>query len=301
MNVIEIWYNYYLRTTKLIYNGKEEIIFEQIQNKTIHEWINAIIEPRIRWNGFFEELFKVVPIEGLQIKFYGREKDCAVLCSLLDVQIERIEGSISEFNIADKNIQEFSTEDLLNKAIGMQKTNIEDSIFYLEEAERKGSSQASYLLGMYYGNRNSEGFNLKKSIEYFVKGATHNHVEAQRELGVCYFNGVGVNIDKKEAVRWFLCAADRGDVGAQYNLGICLFHGIGVGSNPEKAVYWLEKASLQNDSESQYELAQCYVKGIGTKKSIKNALKWFYSSEQNGNKVAEIEIDRILAGESSGR
>lgn len=307
MNVVEIWYNYYLRATKMVYNRKEEIVFEQIQNKTIQEWINPIIEPRIRWNGLLEELFKVVPVEGLQIKFYGREKDCAILCNLLneypkvDVQIERIENSIDDFNIDYKNMEEFSADDLLNKATDMQKTNIKDSIFYIEEAERKGSSQASYILGMYYGNKNSEDFDLKKSIEYLMKGANHNNVEAQRELGVYYFDGIGVNCNKKEAVKWFLCAADKGDAGAQYNLGICLLHGIGVASNPEKAVYWLEKASVQNDSESQYELANCYVKGIGTRKSIRSALKWFYFSEQNGNKTAGMEIDRIVAGENSGK
>ncbi|MBU3178388.1 sel1 repeat family protein [Clostridium estertheticum] len=307
MNIVEIWYNYYLKETKFIYNEKEEIIFEQIQNKTIQEWINAIIEPRIRWSGFFEELFKVVPMLGLQIKFYGREKDCAIMCNLLnkhpelDTQIERIDKSIVDFNLCGKNIQEFSADDLLNKAKIMQKTNIKDSIFYFKEAERKGSSQASYILGMYYGNKDLEDFDLKRSIEYFMKGANNNHVEAQRELGVCYFYGTGVNCDKKEAIKWFLCAADKGDVRAQYNLGLCLLHGIGVTSNPEKAVSWLEKSSLQNDSESQYELAQCYVKGIGTKKNIKKGLKWFYFSEQNGNEIAEIEIDKILAGENSAR
>lgn len=307
MNVVEIWYNYHLKTTNMLYNGREEIVFEQIQNKTIQEWINPIIEPRIRWNGLLEELFKVVPFDGLQIKFYGREKDYDILYNLLngqsdlDIEIERIDKSINKFDIDYKNIQELSAEDLLNKAIDIQEMNIEDRIFYLKEAERKGSSQASYTLGMYYGNKSSEYYNLKKSIEYLKKGANSNNVAAQRELGVCYFEGIGVECDKKEAVKWFLCAAGSENVGAQYNLGICLLHGIGVVSDHKKAVYWLEKAALQDDDEAQYELAKCYLKGIGTKKNVRNALKWLYFSEKNGNKVAGIEIDKILAGENGGK
>lgn len=306
MNKIEIWYNYHLKTTRIVYNESEEIAFEQIQNKKIEEWINSINQSRIRWDGFWRELSKIILMEDLEVSFYGRKKDFKLLSatsydySKLKIKNEHFEQDYIDAE-SNNNIYEYTVDELLEKAKEAQAINIDESIFYLKEAEKKGSTEACYILGKYYGNECSKDFNLNKSIKYLIKGAQQNHTCAQRELGVCYFSGIGVKSDEKEALKWFMCAANNGDVGSQYNLGVCLLYGKGVNVNPEKAVYWLEKAAQQNDSESQYELGKCYLKGVGTKKNMRNALKWLYLSEENGNKDAGIEIDKILVGDSNGK
>lgn len=307
MNKIEVWYNYYLKTTKILYNESEEITFQQIQNKKIEEWINPTTESRIRWEGFWRELSKIILMENLEVNFYGREKDFKLLSetpaeySKLKIINEHLEQDYIDFKSNNRKVYEYTVDELLEKAKDIQEINIDASIFYLEEAERKGSAAACYALGKYYGNERSKDFNLNKSIDYLIKGAKQNHIEAQRELGFCYFSGIGIKSDKKEALKWFMCAANNGDIGAQYNLGVCLLYGKGVTASPEKAVHWLEKSAKQNDSESQYELGKCYSKGVGTKKNIRNALKWLYLSEENGNKDAGIEIDKILVGDSNGK
>lgn len=307
VNKIEVWYNYYLKTTNILYNESEEITFEQIQNKKIEEWINPITKSRIRWEGFWEELSKIILMENLEVSFYGKEEDFKLFSKTsaeypkLKIINEHFEQDYIDFKSNNSNVYEYTVDELLEKAKNVQIVNIDESIFYLEEAERKGSVEACYILGKYYGNESSRDFNLNKSIDYLIKASKQNHMEAQRELGVCYFSGIGVKSDKKEALKWFMCAANNGDIGAQYNLGVCLLYGNGVTANRETAVYWLEKAAKQNDSESQYELGKCYLKGVGIKKNIRNALKWLYLSEESGNKYAGIEIDKILTGDSNGK
>ncbi len=82
-----------------------------------------------------------------------------------------------------------------------------------------GDVNASYGMGLLYGNGFGVDLNDDLALKYYLAAAEKGHAEAQYSLGIMHQNGWGVPIDEEEGIKWYLLAADQGIVGAQLALG----------------------------------------------------------------------------------
>jgi TPR repeat protein len=82
-----------------------------------------------------------------------------------------------------------------------------------------GDVNASYGMGLLYGNGFGVDLNDDMALKYYLFAAEKGHAEAQYSLGIMHQNGWGVPIDEEEGVKWYMQAADQGIVGAQLALG----------------------------------------------------------------------------------
>jgi TPR repeat protein len=82
-----------------------------------------------------------------------------------------------------------------------------------------GDVNASYGMGLLYGNGFGVDLNDDMALKYYLFAAEKGHAEAQYSLGIMHQNGWGVPIDEEVGVKWYLLAADQGIVGAQLALG----------------------------------------------------------------------------------
>lgn len=88
-----------------------------------------------------------------------------------------------------------------------------------QEIADAGDVNASYGMGLLYGNGFGVDLNDELALKYYLFAAEKGHAEAQYSLGIMHQNGWGVPIDEEEGVKWYQLAADQGIVGAQLALG----------------------------------------------------------------------------------
>jgi len=82
-----------------------------------------------------------------------------------------------------------------------------------------GDADASYGMGLLYGNGFGVDMNDELALKYYLAAAEKGHAEAQYSLGIMHQNGWGLPINEEEGIKWYLLAADQGVVGAQLALG----------------------------------------------------------------------------------
>lgn len=88
-----------------------------------------------------------------------------------------------------------------------------------QELADAGDKDASYGMGLLYGNGFGVEMNDDLAIKYYGAAAEQGHAEAQFNLAVMYQNGWGVPASDEEANKWYLLAADQGITPAQVSLG----------------------------------------------------------------------------------
>ena len=88
-----------------------------------------------------------------------------------------------------------------------------------QEIADAGDVNASYGMGLLYGNGFGVDLNDDMALKYYLFAAEKGHAEAQYSLGIMHQNGWGVPVDEEEGIKWYRLAADQGIVGAQLALG----------------------------------------------------------------------------------
>ena len=95
------------------------------------------------------------------------------------------------------------------------KQDWEKARFWMEEAAKAGSIEATCdLASMYMNGQIKEGDlkeNHAKAFQLYRKAARHKVAVAYGNLGECYYQGLGVEQDYDEAMRWYKKAAAHGD------------------------------------------------------------------------------------------
>jgi hypothetical protein len=140
-----------------------------------------------------------------------------------------------------------------------------------------------------------------------------------------YEEGKGVKQNTTEAVKWYRKAAEqedeealnnltamcnRGNSIAQFNLGLMYEEGKGVLLNDAEAAKWYRKAAEQEyttalinltamcnrgSAVAQFNMGGMYQDGLGVSQDDAEAAKWYGKAAQQGNKVAQLRLDKINA------
>lgn len=82
-----------------------------------------------------------------------------------------------------------------------------------------GDVNASYGMGLLYGNGFGVDMNDELALKYYGFAAENGHAEAQFNLAVMHQNGWGVPQSDETANKWYALAAEQGITAAQTAIG----------------------------------------------------------------------------------
>jgi len=82
-----------------------------------------------------------------------------------------------------------------------------------------GDVNASYGMGLLYGNGFGVDMNDELALKYYGLAAEKGHAEAQFNLAVMHQNGWGVPQSDEAANKWYALAAEQGITAAQIAIG----------------------------------------------------------------------------------
>lgn len=155
-----------------------------------------------------------------------------------------------------------------------------------EVSNTKNSMNAQYELAKFFGNQNSELFDLQKSFTWFKKAAMNNKVEAQASLGLMFYYGDGVEKDLEKSKFWYQKSAEAGFENSQYALGVLLFK-----DDIQQSVFWLTNAAKQNHIEAIMTLADYYHR---EENNTDESIFWFSKALGLGNDDAILPLGILL-------
>ncbi len=110
-----------------------------------------------------------------------------------------------------------------------------------------GDVDASYGMGLLYGNGFGVDMNDELALKYYGIAAEQGHGDAAFNLAVMYQNGWGVPQDDTTANSWYRVAADKGNTEAQMALGRYFAMDFLDTYNPVEAYKWFKLAEMLGD------------------------------------------------------
>jgi len=109
--------------------------------------------------------------------------------------------------------------------------SLDRALALLREAAKKGSGEADYAIGTWYGFGKHLPQSDEKAVRRFKRAARKKHGPAMFNLAFSYETGRGVPKDLARAFGLYVQAAQEGDLEAADSVYRCLYHGIGVARN----------------------------------------------------------------------
>lgn len=119
-----------------------------------------------------------------------------------------------------------------------------------QELADAGDMNASYGMGLLYGNGFGVEMNDDLALKYYGAAAELGHADAQFNLAVMHQNGWGVAPSDEEANKWYLLAADQGVTPAQVALGRYFAMDFLDSFDPIEAYKWFSLAARLGDVDA---------------------------------------------------
>ena len=287
-NIADIVYDESTQKTTITVNG-QPFDTSRIQGKEIADWVYPFMMRKVKWDGIFEELAKVVGSSEYTIQFSGSNA----------AMQELMEGCPESVVLKKTKVEQQSTEDceeILGELVKiLDNENASESekanaFAQVRKLAEQGYANAQYSLGdcYYFGNGVTQDY--AKAVEWYQKAAEQGYAKAQYSLGICYNGGWGVAQDYAKAIEWYQKATEQGYAEAQYSLGNCYYFGDGVAQDYAKAVEWYQKAAEQEYPGAQYQLGKCYYCGRGVTQDYAKAVGWYQKIADRGFVVAQYRL-----------
>ncbi|MGD0266543.1 MAG: caspase family protein [Candidatus Methylomirabilota bacterium] len=161
----------------------------------------------------------------------------------------------------------------------------------LREAARKGSAEAMWRLGTFYGGGLGVPRDQAEAVRWNLKGAEAGSFSAMRDLGLMYQNGWGVTKDQAEALRWYRKSADGGNTDAMNDLGLAYANGWGVPKSDAEAERWVRKSADAGNMVALRNVGLAFHNGsYGLTKDDAEAARWFRKAAEAGNTLAMRDL-----------
>jgi|GEM_PF-1167358 len=113
-----------------------------------------------------------------------------------------------------------------------------------------GDVDASYGMGLLYGNGFGVDMNDDLALKYYGYAAEKGHADAQFNLAVMHQNGWGVPPSDESANKWYRLAADHGITSAQIALGRFYAMDFMDSYDPVEAYKWFSLAERLGDVDA---------------------------------------------------
>lgn len=285
-NIVVIEYDENTLTTNITVNG-QPFDTSRINGREIEDWIYPFMMRKVKWDGIFEELAKVVGSEEYAIQFYG-SKDAMKL--LMEECPENAGITVQKTSNQSESYGEDELLEALNFVEAMTSDNDSGEEYTEEEIEQyfnvlhyyseKGNLEAScgFALLAIAAEEYETALNLLKDT------AQNGYAKAQYLLGSLHHDGLVDVLDQNLdfAVEWYRKAAEQGYALAQDDLGDCYYYGDGVEEDYVEAVKWYQRAAEQGNKWSQDSLGECYYNGNGVDKDYNKAFEWYLKAAEQG-------------------
>lgn len=119
-----------------------------------------------------------------------------------------------------------------------------------QELADAGDTNASYGMGLLYGNGFGVDMNDDLALKYYGVAAEAGHADAQFNLAVMHQNGWGVPPSDEAANKWFRLAAEQGVTEAQVSLGRYYAMDFLDSYDPVEAYKWFSLAERLGDVDA---------------------------------------------------
>ena len=192
------------------------------------------------------------------------------------------------------SIQDLTMNDLLTQARRAYRNDaFARALPLFQEAQRRGSAEAGYYLGMMNEKAQAMPANPSQAIERYRAAAEQGYAAAQHRLGIKYQRGEVVPQNTETAMSWLQKAADQGHTEAQASLA-SIYESHGKRTSEEKAVRLYEQAGLKGHITAQYKLAEMYKDGRGVaRKDPVKAAEWMLRAAEQGDANAQFALGRM--------
>ncbi len=322
-NIVVIEYDEKTLTTNITVNG-QPFDTSRINGKEIEDWVYPFMMRKVKWNGIFEELAKVVGSEDYTIQFLGSDTSLSVLSEEVPDNI-KMQNSIDKENTP----KSFSDDDKLRKAEELYilgKTMEALPIF--EELAENGNGRAMYFLGEYYTHgdcgiaKNEEkgtywrkkgaeagdllaklntGYNhdinspirakiFDEVLPAIQQLADANNAIAQKELADLYSGSHNKITNRTKAFELLKMSADAGYFRSILQMGDCYMYGDCVPEDPEEAVHLFKKLAEIGCPQAENALGLCYYTGDGVAQNYNEAVKWYTKAAEHNLAIAQFNL-----------
>jgi TPR repeat protein len=119
-----------------------------------------------------------------------------------------------------------------------------------QELADAGDMNASYGMGLLYGNGFGVEMNDDLALKYYGAAAEMGHADSQFNLAVMHQNGWGVPASDEEANKWYLLAAEQGVTAAQVSMGRYFAMDFLDSFDPIEAYKWFNLAARLGDVDA---------------------------------------------------
>ncbi|NCF15157.1 MAG: hypothetical protein GWP62_07610 [Gammaproteobacteria bacterium] len=113
--------------------------------------------------------------------------------------------------------------------------------------------------------------------------ADSGDANASYGMGLMYGNGFGVDMLDDQAIKYYTAAAEQGHADAQFNLAVMIQNGWGVPQSDEKANEWYLLAANQGVTAAQIALGRYYAMDFLDSYDPVEAYMWFSLAEDAGD------------------
>jgi TPR repeat protein len=148
--------------------------------------------------------------------------------------------------------------------------DLDQAQYWLEQAAKQNHSEAKDLVALL----NTKTKKPKQSpSDILIAKARQGSKDAQYQLGLLYLNGeksnrkTAISQNTPEALRWFIAAAKQNHVDAQFQAGMIYFDP--QSTKNKQAEQWLTKAASNKHLEAQYFLGSLYESQGEADKAVK--------------------------------
>jgi tetratricopeptide (TPR) repeat protein len=165
---------------------------------------------------------------------------------------------------------------------------------WLNEAARKGHSDAQFELGLMYEKGEGVVQDIYMALKWYNKAIEMDQPFAYLRIGCIYVEDKGVPQDMNKAMQYWLKGAVKGNLGCQFLIAYYHEKGQGVKQNYVIALYWYKKAAEEsNNSASQYKTGLMYEKCDNIEGNYDHALAWYAKAAKQGNTDAQKRLHEL--------
>ena len=172
-----------------------------------------------------------------------------------------------------------------------------------------GKTNAIYLLGIFYLNGFYVGKDLIKAAQYFKEAADKKNIVAILKYAEMLKNGIGVQKNEKLAFKYYQIGAsiDPGECAFQYG---CFIEELLIKNQRENEISEQKIQEYKEMYQNQFRIAaenlhsQAFLRYLTILKEQNNAeevKKFIYKCAKLGNRLAMLELGKILMSDPSTR
>ena len=321
---VKVTYNADTLETTIIVDGKD-FDTSRINGKEIADWAYPFMVRKVRWDGFYDEMVKVLGGEkAFDLIFEGSDEALAELKEAWeDAPVNVVSGEQENTVAIAYDADALTTEIIVNgQPFDTSRINgkdIEDWVypFMMRKVKWDGIfDELKNVLGtdeyeiQFSGSRAAMKVLMENCPETvaisFIKSKVSktetSEIVEKHETNDCdtcvskeeelYKNGIAL-LEKKSIKKAIKCIRESAELGyslAQYQLGLCYQSETGVKRNDAEMAKWFGKAAEQGLVFAQYELGNCYNNGKGVSENSKEARKLFKQAAEQGYAPAMITM-----------